>query len=191
MSIGVVVLIGIGLSMDAFAVAVCKGLAMKKLTWRDAVICGLWFGAFQALMPLIGYFIGGHFQQYIEEVDHWIAFGLLVMLGINMFKESFTEEIADDEGGVGVREMVLPAIATSIDALAVGITFAFLKSGNVYLSVALIGCITCVLSIVGVKVGSIFGTRYRAMAQRVGAVILVLIGVKILLEHLNILPPLF
>lgn len=191
MSIGVVILLGIGLSMDAFAVAVCKGLAMKKLAWRDAVICGLWFGAFQALMPLIGYFIGGHFQQYIEEVDHWIAFGLLVMLGVNMFKESFTEEIADDEGGVGVREMVLPAIATSIDALTVGITFAFLKSGNVYLSVALIGCITCALSIVGVKVGSIFGTRYRAVAQRVGAVILVLIGVKILLEHLNILPPLF
>ncbi len=191
MSIGVVILLGIGLSMDAFAVAVCKGLAMKKLTWREAFICGLWFGAFQALMPLIGYLIGGHFQKYIEEVDHWIAFGLLVILGVNMFKESFTEEISDDEGGVGVREMILPAIATSIDALAVGITFAFLKSGNVYLSVALIGCITCALSVVGVKVGNIFGTRYRSVAQRLGAVILVLIGVKILLEHLGIIPPLF
>ncbi len=191
MSLGVVCLLGIGLAMDAFAVAVCKGLAMKKAGLKEALICGIWFGVFQGIMPLIGYFMGKNFQKYIEEYDHWIAFGLLLLLGLNMIKESFCAEVGEENAGVGVRDMLVPAIATSIDAMAVGITFAFLDSGRVALSVILIGCITCVISAIGVKLGCIFGTRYRGVATRIGGVILVLIGLKILLEHLGVLSPLF
>lgn len=191
MSISVVIFIAFGLAMDAFAVSICKGLAMKRTSWKDALICGLWFGGFQALMPTIGYFLGYHFQQYIEAFDHWIAFGLLAALGVNMFIESFSEEECSAPTGVGAKEMLVPAIATSIDALAVGITFAFLQNGRLFFSVSMIGVITCVLSMIGIKVGSVLGCRFRAIAQRVGAVILFLIGLKILLEHLGILRPLF
>ncbi len=191
MTTGVVIFIAFGLAMDAFAVAICKGLAMKRVSWKEALICGLWFGGFQALMPTIGYFLGYHFQQYIEAFDHWIAFGLLAILGVNMFMESFSEEECEGDGRVGAKEMLVPAIATSIDALAVGITFAFLQNGRLVFSVSAIGVITCALSMIGTKLGNLFGSKCRTIAQRLGAIILFLIGLKILLEHLGIIQPLF
>ncbi len=191
MTTGVVIIIAFGLAMDAFAVAICKGLAMKRVSWKEALICGLWFGGFQALMPTIGYFLGYHFQRYIEAFDHWIAFALLAALGVNMFVESFSDEECEGDGRVGAKEMLVPAIATSIDALAVGITFAFLKNSRLVFSVSAIGVITCVLSMIGTKLGNLFGCKCRTIAQRLGAIILFFIGLKILLEHLGIIQPLF
>ena len=179
-------ILAVGLAMDAFAVAVCKGLATEKLKWKHLVIVGLWFGGFQGLMPAIGYFLGGAFGQYITTFDHWIAFGLLVLIGGNMIKESFSGECAAD-GSLGVKVMLPMAIATSIDALAVGVTFGLLPDVNIVAAVALIGIITFAMSALGVKIGNVFGSRWKSRAEFFGGVILVLLGVKILLEHLGVL----
>ena len=184
-------LIGVGLSMDAFAVSVCKGLAMKKVNKKQAVIIGLYFGGFQALMPLIGWFLGVRFQKYITSIDHWIAFGLLVFIGGKMILEAIrdteVQEIKEKDPPIDYKEMFVLAIATSIDALAVGITFAFLDTPIVE-AVIIIGVTTFILSILGVVVGNFFGTRYKKKAEIAGGIILVLIGLKILLEHLGLLP---
>ena len=176
------------LSMDAFAVSVCKGLAMKRVSVKNALIIGLWFGGFQALMPAIGYLLGNQFNQYITSIDHWIAFVLLSFIGISMIKEAISTKDEEEETNpsLSVKTMFLLAVATSIDALAVGVTFAFLKV-QIIPAVSFIGTITFLLSIVGVKVGNVFGTRYKAKAEIAGGIILILIGVKILLEHLAIL----
>lgn len=179
-------LLAVGLSMDAFAVSVCKGLAMKKITIVKAGVVGLWFGGFQALMPFIGYLLGSRFSQYITAVDHWIAFVLLVLIGGNMIKEALGKDDGEASDSLAVKEMFLLAVATSIDALAVGITFAFL---NVHIvpAISFIGVVTFVLSAIGVKVGNIFGLRYKSKAELAGGIILILIGVKILLEHLGLI----
>lgn len=184
-------LIGVGLSMDAFAVSICKGLGMNKINKKQAFTIGLYFGGFQALMPLIGWFLGIRFQQYITSIDHWIAFILLVCIGGKMVVEAVRDK--DDEvvekkdQPLNHKEMFLLAVATSIDALAVGITFAFLDTPIIE-AIVIIGCTTFVLSIVGVIVGNFFGTRYKKKAEIIGGIILILIGLKILLEHLGILP---
>lgn len=184
-------LIGVGLSMDAFAVSVCKGLAMKKVNKKQAVIIALYFGGFQALMPLIGWFLGVRFQKYITSFDHWIAFGLLVFIGGKMILEAIrdtdVQEIREKDPPLDHKEMVVLAIATSIDALAVGITFAFLDTPIVE-AIVIIGCTTFLLSIFGVVVGNFFGTRYKKKAEIAGGIILILIGLKVLLEHLGLLP---
>ena len=177
-------LIAIGLAMDAFAVSVCKGLAMKLLSWKKALVIGVWFGGFQALMPLIGYFLGSAFQSYITAVDHWIAFILLTVVGVNMIRESRDGGEPTDDS-VGFREMLTLAVATSIDAFAVGITFAVLPSVNIGVAVGLIGVITLVLSMAGVAAGHGFGAKYQGKAELAGGVILILMGLKILLEHLG------
>lgn len=179
-------LIGIGLAMDAFAVSICKGLSMKKMEWKKAVIIGLYFGGFQALMPIIGYVLGIGFEETIKNIDHWIAFILLFIIGGNMIREAISkkEEEADDR--VDFKTMVVLAIATSIDALAIGVTFAFLNV-NIYLAVSIIGTITFVISIIGVKIGNVFGDKYESKAEITGGIILILLGFKILLEHLGIL----
>lgn len=180
-------LLAVGLSMDAFAVAICKGLALKNITWRHALTVGLWFGGFQALMPLLGYLAGAQFKDAIAAYDHWIAFALLVLIGGNMIREALFE--GKDEGAdaaLSFRAMLLLAIATSIDALAVGVTFAFLEV-NIFTSILLIGVTTCALSMAGVKLGAVFGDKYEKKAQILGGVILILLGVKILLEHVGVL----
>lgn len=178
-------LIAVGLSMDAFAVSVCKGLSVKKVGVKHAALAGLYFGGFQFLMPVIGYLLGFRFESVIETVDHWVAFVLLAFIGGNMIKESFgkAEELNDD---FGVKTMLLMAVATSIDALAVGITFAFLEV-QILPAAGLIGVTTFLLSFAGIYIGNVFGTRYKSKAELAGGIILVLIGVKILLEHLGIL----
>ena len=178
-------LIAVGLSMDAFAVSVCKGLSVKKVGVKHAALAGLYFGGFQFLMPVIGYLLGFRFESVIETVDHWVAFVLLAFIGGNMIKESFgkAEELNDD---FGVKTMLLMAIATSIDALAVGITFAFLEV-QIIPAAGLIGVTTFLLSFAGIYIGNVFGARYKSKAELAGGIILVLIGVKILLEHLGIL----
>lgn len=180
-----IILIGIGLAMDAFAVSVCKGLSMKKMNWKNTTIIALYFGGFQALMPVIGFLLGIGFESKIKSFDHWIAFALLSFIGINMIKEAYGEkEDADDK--VDFKTMVVLAIATSIDALAVGVTFAFLDV-NIIFAVTIIGIITFILSIFGVKIGNVFGDKYERKAETVGGIILILLGLKILLEHLGIL----
>ena len=188
-------LLAIGLSMDAFAVSVCKGLAMKKVTFRNAAICGVWFGGFQALMPFIGYLLGSGFEKYINAVAPWIAFVLLALIGGNMIREALSKDDEDTSAALDVKTMFLMAVATSIDALAVGITFACVpveiiaasQLVNTLVAVCLIGATTFVLSCAGVKAGSVFGSRYKSKAEFVGGTILILIGVKILLEHLGVL----
>lgn len=184
-------LIGVGLSMDAFAVSVCKGLAMKKVNKKQAVVIGLYFGGFQALMPFLGWLLGIRFQKYIVSVDHWIAFVLLAFIGGKMVVEAVREkeekEIGEMDLPLNHKEMLVLAVATSIDALAVGITFAFLDV-PIAEAVIIIGCTTFVLSILGVVVGNYFGSRYKKKAEITGGIILILIGLKILLEHLEILP---
>lgn len=177
--------IGIGLSMDAFAVSICKGLSTRKLNVRHCLICGGYFGFFQGLMPLIGYILGIQFKSKIENIDHWIAFILLALIGLNMIKEAF-ENDEDCNPDFSFKAMLPLAIATSIDALAVGVTFAFL-SVNIILAVIIIALTTFVISIIGVKIGHIFGSKYKSKAEIAGGIILVLMGVKILLEHLDIL----
>ena len=180
-------LIAVGLSMDAFAVAVCKGLALTKIQWKHALTVGLWFGGFQALMPLLGYLAGAQFKDAIAAYDHWIAFGLLLLIGGNMIREAlFDQEETGSDPVLSFRAMLPLAVATSIDALAVGVTFAFLNV-NIFTSIALIGCTTCVLSMAGVKIGSVFGDRFEKKAEILGGVILILLGVRILLEHLEII----
>ena len=180
-------LIAIGLSMDAFAVSICKGLSTKKLTARHYLIIGLWFGGFQAIMPAIGYLLGSTFERYITAVDHWVAFVLLSLIGAGMIREALSKEEDKVNDSFAPLTMLLLALATSIDALAVGITFALLPDVNIAAAVSFIGVITCVLSAIGLKVGNVFGLRYKAKAEFVGGAILILIGLKILLEHLGIL----
>ena len=182
-------LLAVGLSMDAFAVSICKGLSMKHATLKAGAICGGWFGGFQALMPLIGYLLGTMFADAIKAVDHWIAFGLLAIIGINMLKEACSgcQECEDHDADLSPKAMFVMAVATSIDALAVGISLAMAGNVNIVAAVALIGVITFLFSAVGVKIGNVFGSRFEKKAQIAGGVILILLGVKILLEHLGIL----
>ena len=187
MSILEILLLGIGLSMDAFAVSICKGLSTKKLQFKHYLIIGAWFGGFQALMPTIGYFLGSTFEQYITAFDHWVAFVLLAAIGANMIKESFSGEESETSASIAFKTMLLMALATSIDALAVGITFALLPDVNVPLAVCLIGITTFLCSAAGLRVGNLFGLRYKAKAELAGGIILILIGLKILLEHLGVI----
>ena len=180
-------LIAVGLSMDAFAVSVCKGLSERSLKAKHYFIIGAWFGGFQALMPLIGYLLGSAFEQYITSFDHWVAFVLLGLIGGNMIREAFSKDEEDQDASFGFKTMLLLAIATSIDALAVGITFALLPDVNIFAAISLIGVTTFVLSAIGLKVGNVFGAKYKAKAEFVGGVILILIGTKILLEHLGVI----
>lgn len=179
-------LVGVGLAMDAFAVSICKGLSMKKLDWKKAIIIALYFGIFQAVMPVIGYFLGTTFESLVTQIDHWIAFILLGIIGINMIKEAFSNDSENVNDKVDFKTMIILAIATSIDALAIGITFAFFKT-NLLLAVIIIGIITFMLSLIGVKIGNKFGNKYEKKAEIFGGVILILIGVKILIEHLEII----
>lgn len=186
MSLFTLFVTAVGLSMDAFAVSICKGLAMKKLSWKKALIIGLWFGGFQALMPSVGYLLGSRFEKYVTSIDHWIAFVLLALIGINMIRESLSDEEENANDAVDFKTMLLLAIATSIDALAVGVTYAFLQV-QIVPAVSFIGIITFSLSIVGVKIGNVFGLKYKTKAEIAGGVILLLMGAKILLEHLGFL----
>lgn len=201
MGIAELILLALGLAMDAFAVSICKGLATKKLEIKHMCIVGIWFGGFQALMPIIGYYLGSTFSSYITKIDHWIAFALLAFIGINMIKESLEKPKCDSEeckngqcnidnnesitvnNPFAVKTMFIMAIATSIDALAVGVTFAFLDV-NVWVAVAFIGIITFAMSAIGIKIGNIFGDKYKSKAEFAGGVILILLGIKILVEAL-------
>lgn len=188
MGLGELFLLAIGLSMDAFAVSICKGLASKKAGLREMGSCGLWFGGFQALMPMIGFFLGTLFSAAIEAFDHWVAFGLLALIGINMLREALSGE--DEEAGnddFGFKTMFVMAVATSIDALAVGVSMALAGNVNIWLAITLIGITTCLTSALGVKIGNIFGDRFEKKAEIAGGVILILLGIKILLEHLGFL----
>lgn len=175
-------IIAVSLSMDAFAVSICKGLSTGRPRLRHCLVCGVWFGGFQALMPFAGWLLGLRFQEMIVSVDHWIAFVLLGIIGLNMVRESRGGEAEELDCSFGPRAMLPLAVATSIDALAVGVTFAFLQV-DILPAVAFIGCITFVLSAVGVRVGSIFGTRFKSKAELAGGLILIGMGLKILLEH--------
>lgn len=176
--------LAIGLSMDACAVSICKGLATEKVKPKHMIIAGIWFGGFQALMPLIGYFLGTAFEKYVTAVDHWIAFVLLGAIGFNMVKESFSKEEDESNCDFSIKTMFVMAVATSIDALAVGITFALLPDVNIIAAVTFIGITTFLFSAVGVKVGNVFGERYKSKAELAGGVILIILGIKILVEHL-------
>ena len=190
MGIGALLLLAVGLSMDAFAVSVCKGLALRRATFKAEITCGVWFGGFQALMPLIGFFLGTLFATAIQAVDHWIAFGLLAIIGVNMLKEALSKEEACDCGGnadLSVKTMFIMAVATSIDALAVGISLAMIGNVNIFFAVTLIGICTCLLSMLGVKIGNVFGSRFESKAEIAGGIIMIALGVKILLEHLGVL----
>lgn len=180
----------IALAMDAFAVSICKGLSVQKTKIRHLVITGLYFGGFQALMPLIGYYLGVNFKDYITAIDHWIAFALLGIIGINMVREALSDEEEKSDSSFSVRSMLPLAVATSIDALAVGVTFAFLNV-NIWLAISLIGVITFGFSAIGIVLGKIVGCKFKSKAELFGGVVLILIGIKILLEHLEILPELF
>ena len=182
-----IILIAVSLAMDAFAVSICKGLSMKKMDWKKAIIIALYFGLFQGGMPLIGYLLGVGFEESIKFIDHWIAFGLLAFIGGNMIKEALSKKEDDEvDDKVDFKTMIVLAIATSIDALAVGVTFAFLNV-NIVLAVSLIAAITFVISCIGVKLGNVFGDKYEKKAELAGGIVLILIGLKILLEHLGIL----
>jgi putative Mn2+ efflux pump MntP len=180
-----ILLIGIGLSMDAFAVSICKGLSVGEVKPKHMLISGLWFGGFQALMPLVGYALGSTFEQYIRSFDHWIAFILLAVIGGNMVKESREkcESCNEQNSSFAVLTMLVLAVATSIDALAVGVTFAFLQV-NIWAAIGIIGITTFVFSAAGVKIGSVFGAKYKSKAELFGGLVLIGIGIKILVEHL-------
>ena len=185
MSLAELFILAVGVSMDAFAVAVCKGLSMKQLNWRHAVIIGVYFGGFQAGMPFIGYLLGWHFKDAITSVDHWIAFVLLAAIGLSMIRESRSKDEDEEalDAAVDFKTMCVLALATSIDALAIGVTLSFLNV-DIVPAVSFIGIITFSLSIVGVKAGNVFGIRYKSRAELAGGTILLLIGSKILIEHL-------
>ncbi len=187
MQIWELIVTAVALSMDAFAVAICKGLSVEKVRGSHMAITGAWFGGFQALMPLIGFFVGSLFADYITSFDHWIAFALLALIGANMIKESFEGDTCPADSSFGFKTMLTMAIATSIDALAVGVSFALLPNVNILVAVCSIGVITFALSALGVKVGSIFGAKYKSKAELVGGIVLCLMGVKILLEHLGVI----
>lgn len=183
-------ILAVGLSMDAFAVSICKGLSVKKANAKGMLSCGLWFGGFQALMPLIGFLLGSVFADQIVAVDHWVAFVLLAFIGANMLKEAFSKDSdceCDNKADFSVKTMFTMAVATSIDALAIGISLAMVGDVNIWVAIILIGVVTCILSALGVKIGSVFGDRFEKKAQIAGGVILILLGFKILLEHLGVL----
>ena len=181
--------LAVGLSMDAFAVSICKGLSMQKAGLKTGVICGSWFGGFQALMPLIGFFLGSLFAAAIKAFDHWVAFGLLAIIGINMLREAFEkeEECGCCEADLSFKTMFVMAVATSIDAAAAGIAISQ-KNGNIWLAIGLIGVITFFMCCLGVKIGSTFGSKFEKKAQIAGGIILIALGLKILLEDLGVLP---
>lgn len=181
-----VLLIAVGLAMDAFAVAICKGLAMRKPGLKAILVIGLWFGFFQAVMPVIGYLLGSSFYSYISEYDHWIAFALLALIGVNMIREALSGEEEGVDDSIGFRMMLILAIATSIDALAVGISLA-MTGDDIFQSAVMIGVVTFLISAAGVKMGSLVGDRFGSRAELLGGVILILIGLRILLDHLGIL----
>lgn len=190
MGIGELLALAVGLSMDAFAVSICKGLSMKKATLKAQAICGAWFGGFQALMPLIGFFLGALFADAIAAIDHWVAFLLLCVIGANMLKEAFGSDCGCAEeanADLGVKTMFIMAVATSIDALAVGISLAMAGDVNIFLAVVLIGITTFLFSAVGVGIGNVFGSRFEKIAQITGGVILIVLGLNILQEHLDFL----
>lgn len=191
MGFGELMLLAVGVSMDAFAVSICKGLAMKKATLKAGLTCGVWFGGFQALMPLIGFFLGTLFAEAIEAVDHWVAFVLLGIIGLNMLKEAFRKEdcgcCENHDADLSVKTMFILAVATSIDALAVGISLAMAGNVNIFMAIALIGLCTCSFCTAGVKIGNVFGSKFEDKAQVAGGLILILLGTKILLEHLGVL----
>ncbi len=193
MGIGELLLLAVGVSMDAFAVSICKGLAMKKATVKASMTCGLWFGGFQALMPTIGFFLGTLFADAIQAVDHWVAFVLLAIIGANMLKEALDKQeegcasCEEQNADLSPRTMLVMAVATSIDALAVGISLAMAGNVNIWLAAAFIGICTCGFSAAGVKIGNVFGSRFEKKAQLAGGLILILLGLNILLEHLGIL----
>lgn len=177
-------LIAVGVSMDAFAVSICKGLSVRKLRPRHAFSVAMWFGGFQALMPLLGYFVGIRFSDFVTEVDHWIAFALLSVIGANMIKESRDSSAeCEHDSDYSFRKMLALALATSIDALAIGVSFAFLKI-NIWTAILLIGVTTAMFSGVGLKIGNVFGCRYKSKAEMTGGLILIIMGVRILVEHL-------
>ena len=191
MGIGELLLLAVGVSMDAFAVSICKGLAMKKATLQASMTCGLWFGGFQALMPTIGFFLGTLFAEAIQAVDHWVAFILLGIIGVNMLKEALEKEeccaCEEHNADMSVKTMFVMAVATSIDALAVGISLAMAGNVNIWLAACFIGLCTCGFSAAGVKIGNVFGSRFEKKAQVAGGVILILLGLNILLEHLGVI----
>ena len=188
MGMGGLLLLALGVSMDAFAVSLCKGLAVQRAPGKAGLICGAWFGGFQAAMPLAGFFLGSLFAEAIQAVDHWIAFALLGAIGINMLKEALEKPgCGCPDGDLSAKTMFVMAVATSIDALAVGISLAMAGEVNIFLAVALIGAFTGGMSILGVRIGSVFGSRFEKKAQLTGGIILVLLGVKILLEHMGVL----
>lgn len=189
--------LAIGLAMDAFAVSVCKGLAMRKILFKNAIIVGLWFGAFQAAMPLAGYFLGSRFREYIEAFDHWVAFALLLLIGLNMLREAVFSKEDECENcdcagaSVKAKDMIVPAFATSIDALVVGIALAMAEQNHdalgIFPSVGIIGAVTLILCAIGVKIGGAFGAKYKKGAEIAGGIILILLGIKTVLEHTGIL----
>lgn len=190
-----ILLIAIGLSMDAFSVSICKGLTTKRFSWRMALVCGLWFGGFQALMPIVGYLLGVQFQEFVDAYDHWIAFGMLFLIGANMIREAIRgdEDESSQKGmtkqssnSLGFKTMLFLAIATSIDALAIGVSFACIEA-NIVKAVAVIGIVTFLFSVAGVKIGNVFGRKFEKTATVIGGIILILIGLKILLEHLGMI----
>ena len=192
MGFGELMLLALGVSMDAFAVSICKGLAMPKATLKAGLTCGVWFGGFQAMMPLIGFYLGTLFADAIQSIDHWVAFILLGIIGVNMLKEAMEKEeccecCQDHNADLSFRTMFLMAVATSIDALAVGISLAMAGNVNIFRAILLIGLFTCGMSTMGVKIGNVFGSRFEKKAQLAGGGILILLGLKILLEHLGIL----
>ncbi len=193
MGIGELLLLALGVSMDAFAVSICKGLCMKKATLKASCTCGVWFGGFQAIMPLIGFLLGSLFAEAIEAVDHWVAFALLGLIGFNMLKEAFGKEEegescpVDGDVDLSVKTMFVMAVATSIDALAVGISLAMAGDVNILAAVALIGLFTFGMSAIGVQIGNAFGSRFEKKAQMAGGFILIALGAKILLEHTGVL----
>ena len=182
-------ILAVGLAMDAFAVSICKGLTLKRADLPSMAKCGAWFGGFQALMPLIGFLLGSLFARAIQAVDHWVAFGLLFLIGANMLKEAFSScDCANEKNAdFSVKTMFTMAVATSIDAMAVGVSLAMTEGVNIYIAILLIGVVTCILSALGVKIGSVFGGRFEKKAQIAGGAILILLGTKILLEDLGVL----
>lgn len=184
MAVFEIFLLAVSLAMDAFAVSICKGLKTRKVQWNHMVLSGLWFGGFQALMPLLGYYFGLAFQKYIVAFDHWIAFLLLVLIGLNMVKESRSQDEEDVSDSFAVKSMFLMAVATSIDALAVGVTFGFMGNIDIVPAIAIIGVTTFVIAMVGTKIGCICGEKLKSQAELLGGLILIGLGVKILIEHL-------
>ncbi|MBQ8958614.1 MAG: manganese efflux pump [Bacteroidales bacterium] len=180
-------LIALGVSMDAFSVSICKGLTTKRFSLRMALTCGLWFGSFQALMPVVGYCLGSQFARFVESIDHWIAFGLLFLIGANMIREAFSKKESESHNSsLSFRTMFFLAVATSIDAMAVGVSFACIQV-KIWSSVLVIGITTFLFSVLGVKIGNVFGSKFEKSATIFGGIILIVIGLKILLEHLGVI----